>query len=176
MTNIRRLVTAHADLDDLTAGAHLSRLESLAFKYCSGGVPVVLKAASQLRHLSFRRYGCCEDMTAADVAVLSSLPALATLVLQDSRREKEAQWAERLAQLRADFHAQDRASLSVVGVRWGWSEDYEEDGDEDGSEDGDEDSSEDDDVNGGQDEDCCEDEDDDEEGTWRQRRQRLWWW
>ena len=53
------------------------------------------------------------QLTAADVAVLSSLPALVGLGLIKAPAEDQAQWDDGLAQLKADFSAQGR-SVNVV--------------------------------------------------------------
>lgn len=116
MTGLRKLGIHLADFADVPAGPYLSRLDSLILEHCSlaNGVPAALGAASRLRHLSIRGWCRCGGLTTADVALLGSLPALATLILDQPSTMEEAQWAEGLAQLRAAVIAQGRAPPSVV--------------------------------------------------------------
>jgi hypothetical protein len=83
-------------------------------------VPASLAAATQLRHLDISnaiegRFA----LAAADVAVLSALPALAMLRLRNPERSDDQEWKNyRLAQLQAAFLAQGRAP-PVVSID-GW--------------------------------------------------------
>ena len=114
MTGLRKLSIQGKNAADLPAGPYLSRLESLVMEDCylQGRVPASLAAATQLRHLDFGE----QQLSAADVAVLSALPLLATLRLKRPTDVDEDQWDERLAQLRAACVAQGRAP-PVFGMR-----------------------------------------------------------
>lgn len=85
MCSLRKLSVlnrCNADSDLLLpARPYLSRLDSLSLAVCSS-VPAVLAAATQLRHLDLSsKYGNAISLTAANLAVLGSLPALETLRL-----------------------------------------------------------------------------------------------
>lgn len=73
-----------AELDDLPPGPYLHGLESLCMDYCTlkSGVPAGMAAATQLRSLDLGRLTIGVLLTAAEVAVLSSIPALVTLTLR----------------------------------------------------------------------------------------------
>ena len=102
----------------LPAGPYLSRLESL--RICLGasfetGVPAVLAAAVQLRHLDLGMIYLRVRLTAADVSVLGALPSFITLRLEKPNDLDQHAWDERVAQLRAAFIAQGRAPPAVLG-------------------------------------------------------------
>jgi hypothetical protein len=118
MTGLRKLtIIQDGDPVELPVGLYLSRLESLVMQGCdfSSGLPATLAAATQLRHLdiskSFSRG--LFVLTAADVAVLSALPALTMLHLWELDELDEHGWDDYLAQLQAAFLAQGRARLVV---------------------------------------------------------------
>ena len=77
------------------------------------GVPASLAAATQLYALDFGDKNRGIDLTPADVAVLSSLPALKGLRLAKPEAVDEHVWGERLAQLRAACAAQGREAPSL---------------------------------------------------------------
>jgi hypothetical protein len=115
MTGIRKLSIAGdtGQVMDLPAGPYLSRLESLIMEAFSfpDGVPATLAAATQLRHLDISKKFC---LCAADVAILSALPALTTLSLRQPGEFYMHKWDECLAQLEAAFLAQGRAPPRVL--------------------------------------------------------------
>lgn len=106
MTSLRKL-TLKGCHDSLPGGLYLSSLESLHMNWCEA-VPANLVAATQLRDLDLCMLSY---ISSADVAVLSSLPALSTLALtkQIPKMLDPHVWDEGLAQLRAIFLVQGRA-------------------------------------------------------------------
>ena len=65
-------------------------------------MPASLAAATQLRKLEFDESNGGIELAPADVAVLSSLPALKSLRLAKPEAVDGHVWGERLAQLRAE--------------------------------------------------------------------------
>ena len=116
---LRRLCIEGALFKGMPEGPYLRCLESLLLVECRfpSGVPAVLAAATQLRHLcvsgefddsDYYGGGCVGTdndypikLNVCDIAVLSSIPALETLGLPQPECIEEDEWAERLAQLRA---------------------------------------------------------------------------
>lgn len=132
MTTLRTLGIDRASLYDLPAGPYLCHLESLSITDCifHAGVPASLIAATNLRHLECSAsYNATISpgigLTAADINVLSSLPALAILELTHRRIMEQEDWDERVVQLRAACVAQGRAPPNTVSdpIRVPW--DYE---------------------------------------------------
>lgn len=120
MTSVRKLCIQGAMIYDLPTDPYLSRLESLELSNCSfmGGVPVSLAAAAQLHHLGLppgsaygRTHRVC--LTYSDVAVLSSMLALATLILKKPRDWKLFLCDFVLGRLRAACIAKGNAPPAV---------------------------------------------------------------
>ena len=110
LANLRVLNIFKAEMADLPAGPYLRRLEGLSMMNCAfeAGVPASLAAATQLRKLEFDESNGGIELAPADVAVLSSLPALKALRLAKPEAVDGHVWGERLAQLRAACAAQGR--------------------------------------------------------------------
>lgn len=119
LTGLRKLVLPKAELTDLPAGPYLSRLESLSMQNCNfrAGVPASLAAATQLRDLDFRGYSKHGvKLTAADVDVLASLPALESLGVTKLPRKVQRMWDRALEALEAQRSAAGRAPLKLCQV------------------------------------------------------------
>ena len=128
MSGLRELRITNAELSDLPTGRYLSRLEDLQLYECKilkGGLPASLAAATQLRQLKLDRW-VGDDLQAADVALLSRLPALAALTVNRRFIERlegnfclisigvaKDVWNERVAQLQAACVAQGRAPPAI---------------------------------------------------------------
>ena len=97
----------------MLAAPYLCCLESLLLQDYAlpKGVPAILAAATQLRHLQFGVMYKTEDypimLTDSDVDVLSTLPALTTLNLQKGYLGTSC--IERAAHLEDEFLAKSRA-------------------------------------------------------------------
>lgn len=111
-TSLRKLEIYGAANNGLPTGPYQSGLESLHWdNYTLDRVPSGLAAAAQLRHLELDNLyaGGRLGLTAADVAVLSSMPALATLRLKKPRGMEQHVWDERVEQLQATVTSLGRA-------------------------------------------------------------------
>ena len=110
MTGLRNLSIYDAVLVDVPGGPYLNRLASLEMEDCvfEAGVPASLAAASQLRDLSLDGNRGI-NVTAADVATLSTLPALVTLSLGKPEHMVQHVWDGRLARLRAAYYFSGRS-------------------------------------------------------------------
>lgn len=128
--DLSKLELKGAHVGDLPAVPHLSRLESLRMIACSfrAGLLANLAAATQLRHLEVSelldRSGFTESavyLTAADIAVLTSLPSLESLTLDKPDRMGQRGWNGRLGLLRTVISAKSRAppagSLEHIDAR-----------------------------------------------------------
>lgn len=111
MVGLRKLFIGGMEWGALPAGPYLSALESLVVD-AAVSLPerllAPLAAATQLQSLSFGMRSV--ELTAFDIAVLSSMPALKTLELRKLSSEKvdAVQWSERLARLTAQCAAHCR--------------------------------------------------------------------
>lgn len=117
MPSLRKLGIRSAWLANLPEGLYLNSLESLTLEKCSfdSGVPSRLAAAPQLRHLVLRDVWGIQ-LTAADVAVLSVMPALETLSLTSKFSFEEAAWTRFAAELQAAFVVQGHATPSMFAA------------------------------------------------------------
>lgn len=115
LKELRKLSISRANLVNLPNEEYLSRLESLFVHSCdlfeSGalelpGLPAALAAATQLRNLDLDIHRL--QLTAADRAVLTSLPALASLSLKKPHGISQLEWDGRLLQLQSRFAEQGR--------------------------------------------------------------------
>jgi hypothetical protein len=116
LTGLSKIGINRVMLNDLPGGPYLSRLESLTMSNCVflAGVPASLAAATQLRCLSLGALHGGIDLTDADVAVLSSVPALKTLSLKRRHFMSQDLWDARVTQLKAACIGQGRAPPAVA--------------------------------------------------------------
>lgn len=98
------------------AGPFLHSLEVLRMQDCnfSFGMPAIFKAAIRLRHLDLGSWHEGVDLSDADVAVLSGMPALRTLRLGKPADVDKHAWDVRVARLQQACLAQGHAALAVV--------------------------------------------------------------
>lgn len=117
MTGLRSLTITGATLNELPAGPYLSRLHVLSMGLCifQSGVPRKLAAATQLRTLTLPNNSGI-NLSTADVAVLSSLPALTGLGLMDLPADaNQRQWKRGKAKLKA-AHAAKGCKVLLIYV------------------------------------------------------------
>lgn len=109
MTSLRKICVSYAAVDDLPLGPYLSSLESLLMDHCtfSAGVPANLAGATQLRHLTLKDRNTGIELTAADVALLRSLPALANLSIGKPVGIADALWKGRIQQVEGICNSPD---------------------------------------------------------------------
>lgn len=110
-------LTISARIDDtISVGSYLSHLESLYMKCCDSthGLPASLATATHLRHLDLELDNEGVNLTAPDVAMLSSLPALTILSREkpDHLRRRRVWGSVWLA-----LHRVMRRMLSCKGLR-----------------------------------------------------------
>ena len=99
-------------MNDLPVGPYLSQLEELDITcvILRSGVPAALLCARQLHTLKMPLI----QLTALDMAVLSSLLAIKTMVLPiEPYYDMQDEWLARLAQLRALWRAKGRAPPDI---------------------------------------------------------------
>ena len=114
MKALRELKIHSAAVTSLPAGLYLRRLESLYLKHSTAhlGIPSHLAAAMQLQHLSLETSGAI-NLSAADVVVLSAMPALKHLSLKQGAVVGQRYWDACFTSLRANCTAQGRTPPTV---------------------------------------------------------------